>query len=319
MRTLTTLSILTFAIVAFSQNRTLAADHLDSPSVQTDGSVDINDLYAFQSPSNPANVVFAMTVNPLAGVANGTAFNSRAVYEIGIDLDGNATTDFGCRFYFSRPRRGVQRFIVVDVNGNRGGVGQTGSMSRLSDGGMVTAGVFDDPFFFDLNGFNNGFAFTGSDFFAGANVSAIVIEVPASRIPATNIGVTAKSVVRGRQFDRMGRPAINTVLIPSSKKDAFNTSKPSSDVARFGSDVRQTLIGLGNSPERADTLTSILLPDILTFNTADASGFLNGRRPDDDVIDAELALLTGGGLTGDGVNMNDKPFLPTFPYLAPPH
>ena len=32
------------------------------------------------------------------------------------------------------------------------------------------AGTFDDPFFFDLDGFRNGFQFTGIDFFAGLNV-----------------------------------------------------------------------------------------------------------------------------------------------------
>lgn len=296
-----------------------AADHLDSPSVQTDGSVDINDLYAFQSPSNPGNVVMIMTVNPLAGVQSGTAFNPRAIYEFEVDLNGDVTADFVYRLYFASPRRGVQRFVVVDKNRRLGGVGETGKAMPLRNGGFVTAGVFDDPFFFDLAGFQNGFAFTGADFFAGANVSAIALEVPASNFSSNQISVSARTVVRGKQVDRMGRPAINTVLIPSGKKNAFNASRPVDDVAKYSADVQATIESLGNSPERAAALTSVLLPDVLTFDTADSSGFLNGRKLTDDVIDAELSLLTDGAVAGDGVPANDRMFLTTFPYLAPAH
>ena len=52
----------------------------------------------------------------------------------------------------------------------------------------MRAGLFDDPFFFDLQGFRETTS-TGTlsfdntrDFFAGQNVSAVVIEIPTSRI-----------------------------------------------------------------------------------------------------------------------------------------
>jgi hypothetical protein len=55
----------------------------------------------------------------------------------------------------------------------------------------------------------------------------------------------------------------------------------------------------------------------------DTAGFPNGRRLADDVVDAELQVVAGflkGNKVplGDGVDRNDKPFLSTFPYLAPP-
>ncbi len=314
-----TFAALFFSAISSSAYPVFAADHLDSPSVQADGSVDINDLYAFQSPSNPDNFVMVMTVNPLAGSVSGTAFNPAAVYELAIDVDGDAKPNQAYRFYFANVRRGVQRFIVIDLSGRLGGTGQTGSASTLVNGGVVTAGVFDDPFFFDLAGFQNGLKFTGRDFFAGANVSAIVIEVPKSSLPVSAISVAARTVVGGRQFDRMGRPAINTVLIPSARKNAFNGASVANDTANFAGDVQASLIGLGNSPARAGNLTSILLPDVLTFDTSVMSGFLNGRRLVDDVIDAELGLITNGVISGDGVNANDVPFQATFPYLAPAH
>ena len=49
-----------------------AADHLDAPFVKTDGRIDINDVYVFQSPTNADNTVLAMTVNPAAGVLSPT-------------------------------------------------------------------------------------------------------------------------------------------------------------------------------------------------------------------------------------------------------
>ncbi len=54
-----------------------------------------------------------------------------------------------------------------------------------------------------------------------------------------------------------------------------------------------------------------------TFDTLNRTGFLNGRRLDDDVIDAELNLLTDGKLTSDRVG-NDSVFRVNVPYLGAP-
>jgi hypothetical protein len=63
----------------------------------------------------------------------------------------------------------------------------------------------------------------------------------------------------------------------------------------------------------------------------DLAGFPNGRRPMDDVLDITLQAAAGAtpltpafnrspnNQLGDGVNENDLPFLPFFPYLAIPH
>ena len=79
-----------------------------------------------------------------------------------------------------------------------------------------------------------------------------------------------------------------------------------------------TLLALGNSTGRADALADVLLPDLLTFDTSSSAGFLNGRRLSDDVIDAELNLITNGAVTGDCV-ANDNTFLTGFPYLGRPN
>ena len=304
--------------VALQSN--FAADHLDSPSVQPNGSLDINDVYAFQSPTNPNNAVLVMTVNPLAGVLSGTTFSSAGAYEFNVDNNGDAKADRSFTAYFTAPRRGSQNVLILRKNGSVLVSGKTEQSVNFAGGGKMRCGTFDDPFFFDLAGFNNGFQFTGDDFFEGMNVSAIVLEIPRTELGGVNVGVWARTSIKGQQFDRMGRPAINTALIPSAMKNAFNAGVPSNDPATFGATVEASITSLnGGDAATAAMLTDILLPDILTVNVTSNAGFLNGRQLANDVIDAELNLLTKGGVTTDGVNANDKPFLTTFPYLATPH
>jgi Domain of unknown function (DUF4331) len=81
-------------------------------------------------------------------------------------------------------------------------------------------------------------------------------------------------------------------------------------------------INLGVPPTSADKASRF---GVLA---GDNAGFPNGRRLGDDVVDIELRVIGGfllppdqGGKKlplGDGVDQNDKPFLNTFPYVAPP-
>jgi hypothetical protein len=70
-------------------------------------------------------------------------------------------------------------------------------------------------------------------------------------------------------------------------------------------------------------------PNRLGVLKSDLAGFPNGRRLADDVVDIELRVAAGvlvpgfnikpNRQLGDGVDHNDKPFLPYFPYVALPH
>ena len=71
-------------------------------------------------------------------------------------------------------------------------------------------------------------------------------------------------------------------------------------------------------------------PNRLGLLAGQLDGFPNGRRLSDDIVDIELRALAGAtpftpafnvspnNLLGDGVDANDKPFLPNFPYVASP-
>jgi hypothetical protein len=70
-------------------------------------------------------------------------------------------------------------------------------------------------------------------------------------------------------------------------------------------------------------------PKRLGVLAGDVAGFPNGRRLGDDVVDIELRVVAGvlvdgfnvapNNQLGDGIDVNDRPFLPYFPYVAPPH
>lgn len=309
--------------------RAQAADHLDAPMLRAPnvGDRDINDVYVFKSPVNPGNSVLVMTVNPFSGRVNpagtmsGNTFGPTVDYQFLVDNNGDAAPDVIYSTKFSAPAGGNQTLTVTRIAGATTtpfATGATESNITIPGGGTVRAGLFDDPFFFDLVGFNSGLKFTGVDTFAGANVSAIVLEVPSANLGAQNVGVWARTLVGGVQIDRMGRPAINTALIPSGMKDAFNAGTPTTDTANFSDEFTTSITALSN-PTNGSTLTSALLPDVLTYDSSSAAGFLNGRQLANDVIDAELNLLSAGAVVGDGVNGNDRQFLNVFPYLASPN
>ena len=124
-----------------------------------------------------------------------------------------------------------------------------------------------------------------------------------------------------RQEDRFGLPAIATVFIPTSLKDAYNEAAPAGDEANFKSLIVAKLMAFGQDAASANALADALTPDIQPIGVSQPSGFLNGRKLADDVITAELHLIFGSNaaLNDDRVDANDKPFLATFPYLAGPH
>jgi len=170
-----------------------SADHLDppartNPSVDDtpDTAADIADIYAWHT--NDALIVALTFAGPQA--TNQPAVYDRDVlYTINISNAAPRTTpDIPIQVRFGEGS-GANQF-GVQVTGLPGGREVSGSVEQnlMVDGIMVRAGLFDDPFFFDLQGFmdtvNTGdLAFDNSrDFFAGQNLTAVVIEIPRDQI-----------------------------------------------------------------------------------------------------------------------------------------
>lgn len=341
-------------VAGFAPSFSGAADHLDAPFVKTDGRIDINDVYAFKSPQNANHTVLVMTVNPAAGILSPTTLRPGARYEFAIDNNGDAIEDIVYKLQAEDEGDG-QRVILKQATGKNAASGNSGKLVAkgwtdadlsVAGGGTLLVDLFDDPFFFDLMGFNAGAAFCGTDpgpdFFFGFNTTAIVLEVPTMSLlgDSSTIGVWGRTLVDNKQVERMARPAINTVFVPPNPfepsppdpamEDAFNYAHPKDDQANFRAEVVDTLTllyslndGMGDNPAddaaTIQALANFLLPDILTFNTAMPNGFPNGRNLPDDVIDTELGLITEGLITTDCVDANNKTFSSSFPYLADPN
>jgi len=162
------------------------------------------------------------------------------------------------------------------------------------------------------------------------------------------------------QVNRMGNPVFNEAFVALKDKDNYNRTSPTEDAAKFATYaenpelaflINQVFFGGSETvPEsgRSD-LVSIFIPDVLRVNTSTGpvplagqsgfnrlsifggdttdgipSGFPNGRRFGDDVIDIALTALAGLGgklpiVIGDNVNANDQVFHQVFPYSATPH
>ncbi len=352
-------AVIAFGAIAVSGSAE-AADHGDAPALAGDGQADINDVYAFRSLENNDNHVVAVTVNPLTAPPQnaGATFGNDVTYNIHVDNTGDLVADATVSVTFSGDTftvNGLGDPITGSVTpGNTSG---TAAAAIITDAGgiKVFAGQRDDPFFFDLVGFNNFVAGpftpanglrpageTPSDTLAGLNVSAIVIELPITAL--TGAATSDTGVIKawastsrgGVQIDRMAIPAINTALIPSDQKDAFNAGSPATDEADFRATGQATIEGLraAVAPFLGDEtggplgdlaaadVAGALIPDIVTIDFANAVAFPNGRQLTDDVIDAALGIvLNRGGAAGiaDAIGANDKAFLGAFPYLAAPH
>jgi hypothetical protein len=328
----------------------MAADHRDSPVVDDDPAADINDVYMFRDPSDKTKLVLVLSTYPLENPRFATSYqyDPDVIFEIGFDLDGKGTFAKFATAQFSPLANGAGSLQTVTVtlpNGKK----ITGNVTQPTiqtpeptptiisqNGAQVFAGQRDDPFFFDLIGFNRVVAkinatsvnggkgqadptlFTHKDSFAGFNVQALVIEAPIADFVGSvqKFGISAFSYrkvgpkirndartvtldgVKYESVDRMGNPAVNTAFISPSLKDRFNTSLPKNDAANYESVVLASLKKYGTNAADTKILASVVFPDTLKLNLSKPDGFPNGRRLQDDVIDTELQLVFNQKLGG---------------------
>uniref|UniRef100_UPI0009E9961C DUF4331 family protein n=1 Tax=unclassified Sphingomonas TaxID=196159 RepID=UPI0009E9961C len=178
-----------------------AADHLDPPTrtdsafdASPDRAADIADLYAWHTDTS---VILALTFSGPQATTLPATYDRDVLYTINVSNDGSRTTPtipIRVRFGEDTSRPGNQ--FGVSVSGLPGVAGGPISgpveTDLARDGVTVRAGLFDDPFFFDLQGFRTT-RMTGTlsfdrnrDFFAGQNLTAVVIEIPRARIANGN-------------------------------------------------------------------------------------------------------------------------------------
>jgi hypothetical protein len=208
------------AALAVVAGRSFASDHQDTPFVELNQRYDVNDVYAFPSPT-PGRVVLVLgTSSPITPAGTPTAAfgdESEVLYQLKIDNTGDAKEDLVLQFTFTGSPGNQQVHVRGPVAPKmvgtasklsgltvlNGAVGQSlGSASAV----QVFTGPRDDPFFIDLEAFfkvlpdrrpSTGplsqitqgpltFRPAGQavDFVTGFNDLAIVVELPLSALTA---------------------------------------------------------------------------------------------------------------------------------------
>lgn len=181
----------TAAFVAVDR-RVVAADHLDPPT-RTDIAVDSNpdvaadiaDVYAWHTATN---VIVVLTFAGPQPASRPPIFDRDVLWTI--NISNNAVPfdpEFQIRFLFGLNGQAVGvRF--TGVPGSTGPIEGPVETNLVQGPVVVRAGLFDDPFFFDLQGFretrSTGRLSFRSDrnFFNGQNDTAVVVQMPRSAL-----------------------------------------------------------------------------------------------------------------------------------------
>lgn len=184
-----------------------AADHAESPGADADPAADLADVFLFLSPENPRRLVASLTFGgrsaPRSRIDTAFYCDPRVIYVLNIERANAAgaftnvpTTKVVARFGKSDTGRcGLQ---LENVPGGGGTFsGPTETVITSTTGLRAFAGLRNDPFFFDAEGYNgmvaafdtaapaggylvNSFGLgqrPRRDSFANRNVSAIVFEI----------------------------------------------------------------------------------------------------------------------------------------------
>lgn len=192
----------------------LASDHQDTPEVEINPRMDINDVYAFPGSSADRVALVMTTSSPIAG--QNASFDPNLLYQIKIDNGGDPKEDLVFQITFNSGAGSAQQVRVVGpvgpastgtantlVNSTTVVEGAVNTALGSATGVQVFAGLRADPFFIDLEQFFKilpdrrpstgplsvqsgpavaSFRNPGVDLLRPFNALAIVIELPKSQL-----------------------------------------------------------------------------------------------------------------------------------------
>jgi hypothetical protein len=284
-----------------------AADHRDVPWLVVGQGLDIDDLFLFLDPNDNSRVIMSFDVggnivpweNASAGI-----FDPAANYKFQIENTGDAAGDLSIDIRFTKPTStGQPQTATVTLARNRATHTFTAlttppsATAEVAPAPVITvdeatgvtfsAGLHDDPFFFDVPAElryrasvlagqpDTTLLERGRDSFAGYNVQMIMLSIPAAQLRGSAgdvIGVAAFTQKQRRAviadtgdvqyagpfvtLDRLGIPAINDMIIPEARREEYNHATTTDDAdGLFTADIRATLRALGTDA----TSTHILM------------------------------------------------------------
>lgn len=165
------------------------------------------------------------------------------------------------------------------------------------------------------------------------------------------------------QVNREANPLFNEVLVAIADKDNYNRDSPTNDAARYQTYALNpevavlinAVYGTSFATTGRTDLSAVYIPDVIRVDTTTGSihaagesgfsrlsflggdtvtngvgdkipsGWPNGRRLGDDVVDIALTAVASGPtyknitVVGDNIDHNDQAYNTTFPYAGTPH
>jgi hypothetical protein len=196
-----------------------ASDHMDTPEVELNPRMDINDVYAFPGSSADRIALILTTSSPIAGQS--ASFDPNVLYQFKIDNTGDAVEDLVIQVTFDGGTGAAQTYTVrgpvaPTLKGMTSSVvataatitGKVGTAAGSASFTQVFAGLRADPFVIDLEQFfaiipdrrpstgalstpatatASAFRTPGIDFLNPFNALSIVVELPKGMLqPSTD-------------------------------------------------------------------------------------------------------------------------------------
>ena len=171
-------------LVCLWSGTAFAADHAEAPTSAADPAADIADLYAWHNSNGELSLVLTFA-GLTASVQDGgkATWDADVLYGIHIDAGFDNVPDTDIWIRFGQDSAGEWGMQATGIPGAKGALSGAVGSALQSRGSWAWAGIADDPFFFDLTGFQDTVAtgtlmFTGADSLAGTNVTAITLQFP---------------------------------------------------------------------------------------------------------------------------------------------
>jgi uncharacterized protein DUF4331 len=343
---LTSVLVLILGIIAQSVPA-FASHHFESDLAKKYPQFDLTDMFVFKSEQS-GYTAFMMNVNPTTGKDGNTAFGENGVYSFHIasskqlNADGLTITAYldSGKLAFGIAEGANQ---AIGTKGQLFGKAEVGKESKFDNGIRVWSGAAQDTFVgnsegiigfmtkllgegtFDLSTFNKGV-----DLFKDFQSSVIIVEVPNKMLPKS-IHVYVSSAMYNTdqwvQVNRLAHPLLTHMFMANNKMEVSEhiQHRPDSDLTRAyavsGTVLRAVALDnkLSNPVAYADSVAAKLLPDMISYNVGTEAAYsfeaINGRKPNDDAMDAALSMFVGRQVTDNANTFNRHP--KTFPYVMP--
>lgn len=249
-RTLVATVAILLVVLIYATPKALASDHQDTTFLATQlTAADLTDLFVFESPTDPNNVVLVMDFDPLIVSGEMRPFDPNVLYQFNIDNTGDSIEDIVLQFKIngtgsnqtvtvSRPTSPIQvgtRSTLLPVS-RTGQLNQTFSFNGINPTKFFV-GTRKDPFFFDLEQFfkiipdrnyslqpNPSPPFQvlsfrppgqAQDTLAPFNVHSIIVELPRQELGGGKIGVWITTSVETPRFRNQNFAQIERLAVPA--------------------------------------------------------------------------------------------------------